>query len=135
MALVGDEIRRKRVPGALPDDAATGAGMVVLAMGKMGAGELNYSSDIDLICLFDETRYPDEASEARAAFIRVTRKMAAILSDVSRDGYVFRTDLRLRPDAAVTPVCLSIGGGGKLLRGTGPKLGTCRLYQGPPLRG
>lgn len=105
---VGEEIRRGKLPRAVPEDAATGAGMVALAMGKMGAGELNYSSDIDLVCLFDETRYGDEAGEARAAFIRVTRKMAALLSDITAEGYVFRTDLRLRPDAAVTPVCLSM---------------------------
>jgi [glutamine synthetase] adenylyltransferase / [glutamine synthetase]-adenylyl-L-tyrosine phosphorylase len=106
--LVADEIRRGKIPGAQPEDAATAAGMVCLAMGKMGAGELNYSSDIDLICLFDETRYPGEEQEARAAFIRVTRKMTALLSDLTGDGYVFRTDLRLRPDASVTPVCLSM---------------------------
>ncbi|MDO9581811.1 MAG: hypothetical protein Q7J24_01675 [Desulfomicrobium sp.] len=106
--LVAEEIRRGKIPGAVPDDAATAAGMVSLAMGKMGAGELNYSSDIDLICLFDETRYPGVEQEARAAFIRVTRKMTAILSDLTGDGYVFRTDLRLRPDASVTPVCLSM---------------------------
>ncbi len=108
VSLVADEIRRGKLPGAVPEDAAFGAGMVVFAMGKMGAHELNYSSDIDLICLCDETRYPDAAPEARAAFIRVTRRMAALLSDVTQDGYVFRTDLRLRPDAAVTPVCLSM---------------------------
>ena len=107
-ALVADEIRRGKLPGAGAVDVATGAGMVVLAMGKMGAGELNYSSDIDLICLFDETRYPGCEQEARAAFIRVTRRMTALLSDPTGDGYVFRVDLRLRPDAAVTPVCLSM---------------------------
>lgn len=107
-ALVADEIRRGKLPGAAPEDAATAGGMVALAMGKMGAGELNYSSDIDLVCLFDETRYAGEEHEARAAFIRVTRKMAAMLSDLTGEGYVFRTDLRLRPDAAVTPVCLSM---------------------------
>ena len=105
--LVADEIRRGKIPGATPEDAKTAAGMVVFAMGKMGAAELNYSSDIDLICLFDESQYPDTAAEARAAFIRVTRKMAALVGDRTADGYVFRTDLRLRPDAAVTPVCLS----------------------------
>ncbi len=107
-ALVADEIRRGKLPGATADDARTGAGMVALAMGKMGAGELNYSSDIDLVCLFDETRYGADAPEARTAFIRVTRKMAAMLNDPTGEGYVFRTDLRLRPDAAVTPVCLSM---------------------------
>jgi glutamate-ammonia-ligase adenylyltransferase len=104
---VGEEIRRGKLPGASPDDAATAGGMVALAMGKMGAGELNYSSDIDLICLFDETRYPGVEHEARASFIKVARRMTAILSDAT-DGYVFRTDLRLRPDASVTPVCLSM---------------------------
>jgi glutamate-ammonia-ligase adenylyltransferase len=75
----------------------------------MGAGELNYSSDIDLIMLFDETRYePGDEMDARASFIKVTRRMAAALSDVTGDGYVFRTDLRLRPDASVTPVCISM---------------------------
>ena len=107
-ALISDEIRRGKLPGATPDDVGAGAGMVVLAMGKMGAAELNYSSDIDLICLFDETRYPGFEQEARSAFIRVTRRMTALLSDQTGEGYVFRVDLRLRPDAAVTPVCLSM---------------------------
>ncbi|MCX7288071.1 MAG: glutamine-synthetase adenylyltransferase [Rhodobacterales bacterium] len=105
--LVADEVRRGRLTGAAPEDATTAAGMVVLAMGKMGAGELNYSSDIDLICLFDETRYRGVEQDARASFIKVVRRMTAILSDVT-DGYVFRCDLRLRPDASVTPVCLSM---------------------------
>ena len=107
--LVSAEIRRGKIPGATEEDATTGAGMVALAMGKMGAGELNYSSDIDLIMLFDETRYePGDEMDARASFIKVTRRMAAALSDVTGDGYVFRTDLRLRPDASVTPVCISM---------------------------
>ena len=106
--LVAEEIRRGKLPGATPDDAMTAGGMFALAMGKMGAGELNYSSDIDLICLFDQDRYGDDWQDARAAFIRVTRKMTALLSDTMAGGYVFRTDLRLRPDASVTPVCLSM---------------------------
>lgn len=107
--LVAAEIKRGKIPGMTEADADTGAGMVALAMGKMGAGELNYSSDIDLICLFDETRFdPDDYHDARAAFIRVTRKMTAIMQDVTKGGYVFRTDLRLRPDASSTPVCISM---------------------------
>lgn len=108
-ALVAAEIARGKLPGLSQSDEADAGGMVALAMGKMGAGELNYSSDIDLICLFDETRFdPDAYHDARASFIRVTRRMHALLSDVQDGGYVFRTDLRLRPDAAVTPVCLSM---------------------------
>ncbi|WP_245824406.1 glutamine-synthetase adenylyltransferase [Pseudoruegeria aquimaris] len=108
-AALAKEIRRGKLPGATEADLDSGAGMVALAMGKMGAGELNYSSDIDLICLFDETRYGEaDYQEARAAFIRATRAMAKLLSDITADGYVFRTDLRLRPDPSVTPVCLSM---------------------------
>jgi glutamate-ammonia-ligase adenylyltransferase len=108
-AAIGAEIRRGKLPGASEDDAETGGGMVALAMGKMGAYELNYSSDIDLICLFDETRFsPDDYHEARASLIRATRKMAAMLNDNTAQGYVFRTDLRLRPDPAVTPVCMAM---------------------------
>ncbi|WP_317054460.1 glutamine-synthetase adenylyltransferase [Roseovarius rhodophyticola] len=103
------ELRRGKVPGMSEDDLDTMAGMFVLAMGKMGAGELNYSSDIDLICLFDDSRFdPADYHDARASFVRATRKMAALLNDRTSDGYVFRTDLRLRPDPAVTPVCLAV---------------------------
>ncbi|MCA0272641.1 MAG: glutamine-synthetase adenylyltransferase [Proteobacteria bacterium] len=109
VALTADEIRRGKVPGAVPEDAATAAGITAIAMGKMGAGELNYSSDIDLICLFDDSRYDaDDVQEARASFIRVVRRMTGLLSDLTAEGYVFRTDLRLRPDASVTPVCISM---------------------------
>ena len=108
-AAIGAEIKRGKLPGATEDDAETGGGLVALAMGKMGAYELNYSSDIDLICLFDETRFtPDDYHEARASLIRATRKMAALLNDNTAQGYVCRTDLRLRPDPAVTPVCMAM---------------------------
>lgn len=109
-ASVAEEIRRGKIPGAGPEDLATAAGMFVVAMGKTGAHELNYSSDIDLICLFDDERFTGiDAQEARPAFIRATRKVTALIGDVTPDGYVFRTDLRLRPDASVTPVCISAG--------------------------
>jgi glutamate-ammonia-ligase adenylyltransferase len=108
-AALGAEIRRGKLPGMGEEDLATGAGMVVFAMGKMGAHELNYSSDIDLICLFDETRFArDDFHEARASLVRATRKMAAMLNDRTAEGYVFRTDLRLRPDSGVTPVCMAM---------------------------
>jgi glutamate-ammonia-ligase adenylyltransferase len=107
--LVAAEITRGKLPGMMDADAATAAGMTVLAMGKQGAGELNYSSDIDLICLFDDDRFePEDTATARTAFVRVTRRMCALLSDNTAEGYVFRTDLRLRPDASVMPVCLSM---------------------------
>ena len=99
------DAQRKR--GKLPDGEV---GVFVLAMGKMGAGELNYSSDIDLICLFDETRHaPEDYPAIRSACVKAVQQMCATLSDLTEDGYVFRTDLRLRPDPAVTPVVLSAG--------------------------
>ncbi|MBC7131820.1 MAG: bifunctional [glutamine synthetase] adenylyltransferase/[glutamine synthetase]-adenylyl-L-tyrosine phosphorylase [Roseovarius sp.] len=108
-AALGAEIRRGKLPGMTADDLATGAGMTVFAMGKMGAHELNYSSDIDLICLFDEERFArDDFHEARASLVRATRRMSAMLNDRTAEGYVFRTDLRLRPDSGVTPVCMAM---------------------------
>ena len=103
------QIKRGKLPGMDMDSLQDAGGMVVLAMGKMGAGELNYSSDIDLICLFDETRFdPADFHDARTAFVRATRAMSATLSDITAQGYVFRTDLRLRPDSGVTPVCMAM---------------------------
>ena len=110
MLFLRAEFQRGKLPGITETDLETAAGLVVLAMGKMGAGELNYSSDIDLIVLFDETRHCGANFDAiRERFIRITRRMAKLLGDVTGDGYVFRTDLRLRPDPSVTPVCLSMG--------------------------
>jgi glutamate-ammonia-ligase adenylyltransferase len=106
-ALVAEEIARGKLK---VDPAVVGdtAGMFVLAMGKMGAGELNYSSDIDLIVLFDETRHdPEDYADLRRVFIRVTQKLVKLLSEITAEGYVFRTDLRLRPDPSVTPVCIA----------------------------
>src|ERR1700730_15401310 len=91
---------------ACPEDDS---GLIVLAMGKMGAGELNYSSDIDLIVSFDSsapTLAPD--IEPQPFFVRVTQALARLLQHRSGDGYVFRVDLRLRPDPASTQVAISI---------------------------
>ncbi|MGB3407846.1 MAG: glutamine-synthetase adenylyltransferase, partial [Jannaschia sp.] len=90
----------------LPDPSG---GLVAMAMGKMGAFELNYSSDIDLVLLFDETIYaPDDYAETRASLLKAARLAMAQMSDITSDGYVFRTDLRLRPDPASTPIVLSM---------------------------
>ncbi|MDD9923069.1 MAG: glutamine-synthetase adenylyltransferase, partial [Boseongicola sp.] len=103
------ELDRGKLPGQSHEDLDVCGGLAVLAMGKMGAFELNYSSDIDLICLYDETRFdPDDYADARAGFVRAVRKMTKTLSERTADGYVFRTDLRLRPDASVTPVAISM---------------------------
>lgn len=108
-ALMRQAFERGRLPFLKEDDLADAGGFSILAMGKMGAAELNYSSDIDLICLFDETRFAaEDYPEIRSAYVKITRGLTAMLSDVTEDGYVFRTDLRLRPDASVTPVCIAM---------------------------
>src|SRR5690242_4412865 len=77
-------------------------------MGKMGACELNYSSDIDLIVFFDEASpLIPEGAEPAPAFVRVTQRVVKLLNTRTGDGYVFRTDLRLRPDPASTPIAIS----------------------------
>lgn len=106
---VAQQVRRGKLPGMTEDNLEDAGGLCIFAMGKMGARELNYSSDIDLICLFDETRFdPDDFFDARQAFVRATRATCASLSDITAQGYVFRTDLRLRPDPSVTPVCIAM---------------------------
>jgi glutamate-ammonia-ligase adenylyltransferase len=85
------------------------SGLVVLGMGKLGARELNYSSDIDLIVLYDdEAAFYTGPDTLQSCFVRLTRDLIAILSDRTGDGYVFRTDLRLRPDPGSTPIALSV---------------------------
>lgn len=85
-----------------------GSGLIVIAMGKYGAFELNYSSDIDIIVFFE----PDgltfkEELDPSTFFVRLTRDLVKVMEEPTGDGYVFRTDLRLRPDAGATSVAIS----------------------------
>ena len=85
-----------------------GSGYIALAMGKMGAFELNYSSDIDLIVLYDPEApsLPKDAVPA-PLFVKLTQRLVKLLQHRTVDGYVFRTDLRLRPDPASTAIAIS----------------------------
>jgi glutamate-ammonia-ligase adenylyltransferase len=84
------------------------SGYFVLAMGKHGAFELNYSSDIDLIVFFDRARSRLQGGgDLQSLLVRLTRDLVALIEERTPDGYVFRTDLRLRPDAGATQVALS----------------------------
>ena len=79
-----------------------------LAMGKMGAFELNYSSDIDLIVFYDpDSAALPEGAEPAPIFVRLTQRLVKLLQERTGDGYVFRTDLRLRPDPASTAIAIS----------------------------
>jgi len=98
---IGDVIRR-RVPDAVPQ------GFTAIALGKQGARELNYSSDIDPILLFDRETLPrrprDDPGEAAQ---RYARQLVELLSRQTEDGHVFRVDLRLRPASEVSPLAVS----------------------------
>src|SRR5438477_2613645 len=106
--LLRQETVRGRSSPPNPERPEENSGLFVLAMGKMGAGELNYSSDIDLIVFFDPAATSLVADiEPQPFFVRVTQGMARLLQQRSGDGYVFRVDLRLRPDPASTQVAIS----------------------------
>ena len=84
------------------------SGYIVLGMGKYGAYELNYSSDIDLIVFYEKDRLRlREGVEPQPFFVRMTRELVRLMQERTGDGYVFRTDLRLRPDPGATQVALS----------------------------
>jgi len=102
-------LRRATARGDIAaDPTCAGNGYIVLGMGKYGAGELNYSSDIDLIVFYDRDRARLKADvEASPFFVRLTRDLVRLMDERTADGYVFRTDLRLRPDAGATQVALS----------------------------
>lgn len=106
--LFAQEAARGRIRPRDAERPEQDSGLVVLAMGKMGAGELNYSSDIDLIVFFDpEATNLDPDVEPQPFFVRLTQAMARMLTQRTADGYVFRVDLRLRPDPASTAVAIS----------------------------
>jgi glutamate-ammonia-ligase adenylyltransferase len=85
------------------------AGLFILGLGKLGAHELNYSSDIDLIALYDPDRLTYTGrQDVPQFFVRIVRDLVNMLESRTRDGYVFRTDLRLRPDPGSTPVAVSV---------------------------
>ena len=94
----------ERVPDEEP------RGLAVLALGKLGSRELNYSSDVDLVLLFDPETLPrrprDDPGEAA---VRYGRRFVELMQQRTEDGYVARVDLRLRPAPEVTPIVLPVG--------------------------
>lgn len=101
--------RRGKIELPNPADPTEGSGWIILAMGKHGAFELNYSSDVDLIVFFDRSiarlADPDEATDL---YVRMTKRLVKLMQERTADGYVFRVDLRLRPDPGATPIAMSI---------------------------
>ncbi len=92
-----------RMPDAEPQ------GFAVIAMGKLGSHELNYSSDVDLLLLFDPDTLPHRSRDDPAeAAVRIGRRLIEIMQKRTEDGYVQRVDLRLRPSPEVTPIALPV---------------------------
>jgi glutamate-ammonia-ligase adenylyltransferase len=107
--LVREAARAGKLTLPNPADPTIGCGLIVLALGKMGAHELNYSSDIDLMVFFDPA-VPAlrQGVEPGPFFVRLTRRLIKLLQERTADGYVFRVDVRLRPDPASTQVAISV---------------------------
>ncbi len=84
-------------------------GFFCLALGKHGAFELNYSSDIDISIFYDPARLPTGSGvDPQTQAVRLTKALASLLQDRTGDGYVFRVDLRLRPDPSSTPPAMPV---------------------------
>ncbi len=95
----------ERVPGAVPK------GFAVIGLGKHGGQELNYSSDIDPIFLYDPETLPRrEREDVADSAVRIGRRVIELLSARDEHGYVFRVDMRLRPSPEVTPITLPVEG-------------------------
>ncbi|MCW3848297.1 bifunctional [glutamine synthetase] adenylyltransferase/[glutamine synthetase]-adenylyl-L-tyrosine phosphorylase [Sphingomonas sp. LB-2] len=93
----------ERTPGEEP------RGFAAIALGKLGSRELNYSSDVDPILIFDPATLPVRPREdASEAAVRIGKRMIELLQARDADGYVFRVDLRLRPSPEVTPIVLPV---------------------------
>ena len=106
--LLRDAAKRKKLKVPEGKHPARGSGYVVVAMGKMGANELNFSSDIDIMVFFDADadRLGPNVEPGRF-YVGLTRELVKILQARTAEGYVFRVDLRLRPDPSSTQIAIS----------------------------
>lgn len=98
--------------GVPVDSKGKPIGLVVLGMGKLGGFELNFSSDIDLIFAFaEEGELPDRKQTSFGEFFsKLCRSLLKVLSDITEDGFVFRTDIRLRPFGDSGPIAMTFDG-------------------------
>jgi [glutamine synthetase] adenylyltransferase / [glutamine synthetase]-adenylyl-L-tyrosine phosphorylase len=118
------------------DRPEEGCGWIVLGMGKLGAHELNYSSDIDLIIFIDETsKAIGDPLESVETFSRLTRRLVRILQDRTADGYVFRVDLRLRPDPGSMPLAIPVDTALHYYEGRGQNWERAAMIKARPVAG
>jgi len=106
-AALGDLLGRATAAGQIASDTKLRhSGLVVLGLGKLGGRELNYSSDVDLMVLWDDERFASDAP--LAVCVRMVRGLVRLLEERTAEGHCLRTDLRLRPDPGATPLALSV---------------------------
>jgi len=119
-----------------PDNPAEGSGWIILGMGKLGAHELNFSSDIDLVVFFEpEAPAVTDPLDAADLFARLTRRLVRILQDRTENGYVFRTDLRLRPDPGSTPLAIPVQAALLYYEGRGQNWERAAMIKARPVAG
>ncbi|HEX8364085.1 MAG TPA: bifunctional [glutamine synthetase] adenylyltransferase/[glutamine synthetase]-adenylyl-L-tyrosine phosphorylase [Allosphingosinicella sp.] len=109
---VADDCLRRAVAAAMAErtPGEEGRGFAIVALGKLGSRELNYSSDVDLLFLFDPAALPLRPREdAGEGAVRIGKRIVEMLQKRTEDGYAFRVDLRLRPSPEVTPIALPVG--------------------------
>jgi len=119
-----------------PENPARGCGLFVLAMGKLGAATLNYSSDIDLIIFFDSERIQYAGTQnSQQCFSKLAQELVFLLQERTAEGYVFRVDLRLRPDPSSTPAAMSTAGAITYYETVGQNWERAALIQARPIAG
>ena len=134
--LLRREASRGELELADPSRPEDGSGLVVLGMGKLGARELNYSSDIDIIVFYDQdrVRYTGRRS-APECMIGLAKDLARLMAERTADGYVFRTDLRLRPDPGSTPAAVSLAAAEAYYEGFGQNWERAAMIKARPVAG
>jgi len=134
--LLREAARKGLVALAAPDKPERESGLIVLGMGKLGGYELNYSSDIDLILLYEPSLVRAKARDGiQSFFVRLTRDLVRILEERTGDGYSFRTDLRLRPDPASTPLAMSVAAALTYYESVGQNWERAALIKARPVAG
>ena len=107
--LLRDAARRGQVLKDAEGLTAADSGLAILGMGKYGGFELNYSSDIDIVVFYEPDQLPlKDGLDHGEFFVKLTKALVKIMQERNDEGYVFRTDLRLRPDPGGTPIAVSL---------------------------
>lgn len=107
--LLHEAVRRNEWQARSASSLQESSGISILGMGKLGAYELNYSSDIDIIVLFDPERtHYIGARNVQHFMNRIVQQLVHMLQERTEHGYVLRTDIRLRPDPMSTPPAVNV---------------------------